>query len=79
MNRSIETRLDRLLEARQEQDAATVRGIIGEFLGGMPPQALYECRELAVLRPRLNDFLAAQPDKMIRTIERWAKTRKRAK
>ena len=78
MNRSIETRLDRLAEARQERDAATVRGIIGEFLGGMTPGEVWECREPAILRPKLEEFLATQPAKVITTIERWA-TRKGAK
>lgn len=72
MNRSIETRLDRLVEARREQDAATVKGVIAEFLGGLTPSALYECREQAVLRPRLNDFLATQPAPILAIIERWA-------
>ena len=72
MSRSIEARLDRLVEARQEQDAATVRGIIDEFLGGMTPGEVWECRELAILRPRLTEFLADQPNKIIATIERWS-------
>ena len=75
MNRNIEARLDRLLAARQERDAATVRGIIGEFLGGMAPEMLAECREPEELRPHLAAFLADQPNKIIATIERWA-TRK---
>ena len=75
MNRNIEARLDRLVEARQEQDAATVKGIIGEFLGGLTPETLYECREPDALRPHLAAFLADQPAKIINTIERWA-TRK---
>ena len=75
MNRSIETRLDRLLEARQEQDAATVKGVIAEFLGAMTPSALYECREPATLRPLLTAFLATQPAKVITTIERWSARR----
>ena len=72
MNRSIEARLDRLVAARQEQDAATVKGIIGEFLGGLTPETLYECREPDALRPRLTEFLADQPNKIIATIERWS-------
>lgn len=75
MNRNIEARLDRLVAARQEQDAATVKGIIGEFLGGLTPETLYECREPDALRPHLAAFLADQPAKIINTIERWA-TRK---
>ena len=75
MNRSIEARLDRLAETRQERDAATVKGIIGEFLGGLTPETLYECREPDALRPHLAAFLADQPAKIINTIERWA-TRK---
>ena len=76
MNRNIEARLDRLAEARQEQDAATVRGIIDEFLGGMTPGEVWECREQAILRPRLEEFLATQTNKAISTIERWSKNRK---
>ena len=72
MNRNIEARLDRLVAARQEQDAATVKGIIGEFLGGLTPETLYECREPDALRPRLTEFLADQPNKIIATIERWS-------
>ena len=75
MNKAIEARLDRLVAARQEQDAATVKGIIGEFLGGLTPETLYECREPDALRPHLAAFLADQPAKIINTIERWA-TRK---
>lgn len=76
MRKATETRLNRLAEARQEQDAATVRGIIGEFLGGMAPDQLYECREPAILRPQLEAFLATQPTKAITIIERWSKNRK---
>ena len=72
MNRSIETRLDRLLEARQEQDAAAVKSAISEFLGGMAPETLYACRDQATLRPKLEEFLTTQPAKVITTIERWA-------
>ena len=72
MNRNIEARLDRLVAARQEQDAATVKGIIGEFLGGLTPETLYECREPDALRPHLAAFLADQPNKIIATIERWS-------
>ena len=78
MSRSIETRLDRLVEARQERDAATVSGVISLFLEGMTPDQLYACREPDALRPHLAAFLATQPDKIINTIERWA-TRKGAK
>ena len=76
MNRNIEARLARLVEARQAQDAAAVRGVIGEFLGGMTADQLYECREQATLRPKLEEILTTQPAKVITTIERWAKTRK---
>ena len=79
MNRNIETRLDRLVAARQEQDAAAVKETISTFLGGLTPDQVYECREPATLRPQLEAFLATQPDKTINTIERWAKTRKGAK
>ena len=79
MRRATETRLDRLGEARHEQDAATVKGVITTFLGAMTPDQLYACREPATLRPQLEAFLATQPDKTINTIERWAKTRKGAK
>ena len=75
MNRSIEARLDRLVEARQEQDAATVRGVVSDFVNGLTPEILYECREPDALRPHLAAFLADQPAKIINTIERWA-TRK---
>ena len=75
MRKDIQGRLDRLVAARQEQDAATVKGIIGEFLGGLTPETLYECREPDALRPHLAAFLADQPAKIINTIERWA-TRK---
>ena len=78
MRKDIQGRLDRLVAARQEQDAATVKGIIGEFLGGLTPETLYECREPDALRPQLSAFLATQPAKVITTIERWA-TRKGAK
>ena len=76
MNRSIETRLDRLVEARQERDAATVRETIATFLGGMTPEMLYECREPDALRPKLEEFLATQTNKVINTIERWSRNRK---
>jgi len=79
VNRSIETRLDRLVEARQEQDAATVRETIATFLGGMTPEMLYECREPDVCRPRLDDFLATQPNKIINIIERLTRNKKGAK
>ena len=79
MNRNIEARLDRLVAARQEQDAATVKGIIGEFLGGLTPETLYECREPDALRPRLTEFLATQPNKIIAIIERWSRNRKATK
>ncbi len=75
MSRAIEARLDRLVEARREQDAATVRGVIGEFLGGMAPETLYACRDQATLRPKLEEFLTTQPDRMIKIIERWAARR----
>ena len=78
MNRNIEARLDRLLTARQEQDAASVREVITVFLGEMTPDQLWECREPDALRPKLEAFLATQPAKVITTIERWA-TRKGAK
>jgi len=75
VNRSIETRLDRLVAARQEQDAARVREVISDFVNGLTPEMLYECREPDALRPKLEEFLTAQPAKIINTIERWA-TRK---
>ena len=78
MNKAIEARLDRLLAARQEQDAATVRGIIDEFLGGMTPGEVWECREPAILRPKLEEFLTTQTNKAINAIERWS-ARKGAK
>ena len=78
MNRSIETRLDRLVEARQEQDAATVRGVITTFLGTMTPETMYECREPATLRPKLEAFLADQSPRTLAIIERWS-ARKGAK
>ena len=76
MNRNIEARLDRLLEARQEQDSQAVKETISAFLGGLTPETLYECREPDALRPHLAAFLADQPEKTIRTIERWSKNRK---
>ena len=79
MRKAIETRLDRLVEARQEQDAATVSGVISEFLGEMTPDELYECREPAILRPQLEAFLATQPNKIIAIIERWSRNRKATK
>lgn len=79
MSRSIEARLDRLLEARHEQDQQAVKATISEFLGTMTPDQLWECREPDVCRPRLADFLATQPAKVITTIERWAKAKKGAK
>ena len=79
MNRNIEARLARLVEARQAQDAAAVRGVIGEFLGGMTAEILYECREPDALRPRLTEFLATQPNKIIAIIERWSRNRKATK
>ena len=79
MNRNIEARLDRLVEARQVQDAATVKETISTFLGGLTPETLYECREPDALRPYLADFLATQPARTINTIERWAKAKKGAK
>ena len=72
MRKAIETRLDRLVEARQEQDAAAVKGVIAEFLGAMPPGALYECRQPDVCRERLWTFLSDQPAPTLATIERWA-------
>lgn len=75
MNRNIEARLDRLVENWQEQDAATVRGAISEFLGTMTPDQLYECRDQAVLRPELEAFLTTQPERVIKIIERWSARR----
>ena len=72
MRKDIQGRLDRLVAARQEQDAATVKGIIGEFLGGLTPETLYECREPDALRPHLAAFLSDQPAPTLATIERWA-------
>lgn len=71
-----ETRLDRLVAARQEQDAARVKETIAAFLEAMPPAELAECREPDALRPYLADFLATQPARIINTIERWAKAKK---
>lgn len=79
MNRNIEARLDRLVEARQEQDAATVRGVVSDFVNGLTPEILYECREPDALRPRLTEFLATQPNKIIAIIERWSRNRKATK
>lgn len=79
MNRNIEARLDRLLEARQEQDAARVREVISVFLGGLTPETLYACREPDALRPRLTEFLADQPARTLAVIERWSKAKKGAK
>ena len=79
MNRSIETRLDRLVAARQEQDAARVREVISDFVNGLTPEMLYECREPDALRPKLEEFLTPHPPTVINSIERWAKTRKGAK
>jgi len=76
MRKAIEARLDRLVEARHEQDAAKVKGIIDEFLGGMTPGEVWECREPAILRPKLEEFLTTQTNKAISTIERWSKNRK---
>ena len=76
MNRSIETRLDRLVEARQERDAATVKATITTFLWGLTPETLYECREPDALRPHLAAFLADQPAPTIGAIERWSKAKK---
>ena len=72
MRKATETRLTRLLEARQEQDAATVRGVITTFLGGLAPDQLYECRQPDVCRERLWTFLSDQPAPTLATIERWA-------
>ena len=79
MRKAVQTRLDRLVEARQVQDAATVKETISTFLGGLTPETLYECREPDALRPYLADFLATQPARTINTIERWAKAKKGAK
>lgn len=79
MNKTIQGRLDRLVEVRQEQDAARVREVISTFLGGLTPETLYECREPDALRPKLEEFLTTQPAKIINTIERWSKNRKGAK
>ena len=79
MNRNIEARLDRLVEARQEQDAATVRGVVSDFVNGLTPEILYECREPDALRPRLTEFLATQLNKIIAIIERWSRNRKATK
>ena len=79
MNRNIEARLDRLVEARQEQDAATVRGVVSDFVNGLTPEILYECREPDALRPRLTEFLVTQPNKIIAIIERWSRNRKATK
>ena len=76
MNRAIEARLDRLVAARHEQDAARVREVISVFLGEMTPDQLYECREPDALRPRLTEFLATQPNRIINIIERWSKAKK---
>ena len=78
MNRNIQGRLDRLVEARQEQDAAAVRGVITTFLGGMTPREVYECRQPDVCRERLWTFLSDQPAPTLAIIERWA-ARKGAK
>jgi len=72
MRKDIQGRLDRLVAARHEQDAATVRQTISVFLEGMTPVELYECREPDALRPRLTDFLADQPPRLLATIERWS-------
>ena len=76
MRKDIQGRLARLVEARQAQDQQAVRETITTFLGGMAPNELYECRELAVLRPKLEAFLTTQPARMLNTIERWAKAKK---
>ena len=78
MNRNIETRLDRLVEARREQDAATVKLAISNFLGGLTPDQVYACREPSVLRPQLTAFLADQSPRTLAIIERWS-ARKGAK
>lgn len=75
MRKDIQGRLARLVEARQEQDAATVKGIRTAFLEGLTPETLYACREPATLRPLLTAFLATQPAKVITTIERWSARR----
>lgn len=79
MRKATETRLDRLVAARQEQDVASVRETISTFLGGLTPDQLYACREPDALRPRLAAFLADQPPTVINSIERWSKNRKGAK
>ena len=79
MSRSIEARLNRLAEARQERDAASVREVITVVLGGLTPDQLWECREPDVCRPRLADFLATQPARTLAIIERWSRNRKATK
>ena len=71
-----ETRLDRLVAARQEQDAARVKETIAAFLEAMPPAELAECKGPEALRPQLTQFLATQTPKIINTIERWSRNRK---
>lgn len=74
-----ETRLDRLVAARQEQDAAVVKETITAFLGDMTLDELAGFKEPDALRPHLADFLATQTPNVINSIERWAKHRKGGK
>ena len=76
MRKAVQTRLDRLVEAWQVQDAAVVKETISTFLGGLTPDQVYECREPATLRPRLEAFLAAQSPRTLATIERWSAAKK---
>lgn len=73
MNKSIQTRLDHLVEARREQDAAAVKQAVTHFVNGLTPGDLWACRQRPdVCRERLADFLADQPPATLATIERWS-------
>ena len=72
MNKTIQGRLTRLVEAHQERDAETVKGVITTFLATMTPDQLYECRQPDVCRERLWGYLADQSPRTLAIIERWA-------
>jgi len=73
VRRANETRLDRLIAARHERDAAVVKQTVSQFVNGLTPAELFTFDASGeTSRERLWAFLADQPSTTLATIERWS-------